>query len=465
MKVLFIQPPMGDTIGLNSVFLAEPLGLEMIASCLELEHECKILDMRVDKELDSHLDHFRPHACGISCSFTPDLKRTIKIARTIKDKLKGCFVFAGGHHASQRPQDFIGSPVDAVVLGNGEEVCMELIRKLENGERPEGLSAFFPTSRPTGVADEVLDVAFPEMKGLPLPARHLVERYRQYYQMGLEWPVYSVETARGCPYHCRFCSVWDLYGGRRRDGPEEDILNDLISIKGKHVFFTDDLFFLDAERSESLALEIRKAKIKKYYTCQARADWVVKNRGAVRLWKEAGLKRIFIGLESASDHGLKRHKKGYGSNVNEEALYFLEEVGVSVNGQFIVEPDFTLMDFKALMDYVLKRKIAFPSFTILTPLPGTDLYRERKEDLITEDPEMFDLFHSVLPTRIPLKSFYREFAMLYRESYFRRSIKLPSYRILRYLTSPDRIKRLISTTRNLRALCDPDTYIKAHSKV
>lgn len=301
------------------------------------------------------------------------------------------------------------------------------------------------------------------MAGLPLPARQLVDKYRTRYQMGLEWPVYSVETARGCPYRCRFCSVWELYGGRRRERTVQEIVEDLGSIDGEHVFFTDDLFFLDDKRAETIALEIKRAGIKKHYTCQSRADGIIRQREAVRLWKEIGLRRIFVGLESTNDAGLQIINKGYDSRTNERALEILDEIGVTVNGQFIVAPEFSLEDFQSLLDYVKRKSIAFPSFTILTPLPGTQFYREKGAELLTEDPEMYDLFHSVLPTRLPLDDFYRAFARLYKESYFGRSHWLPTYRILRYLLSVDGARRFFVTTNNLRELCRAESYLKAHN--
>jgi radical SAM superfamily enzyme YgiQ (UPF0313 family) len=239
-------------------------------------------------------------------------------------------------------------------------------------------------------------------------------------------------------------------------------VEELGTLQGKFVFFTDDLFFLDGDRMERLALEIRRAGIRKQYTCQSRADGIVRHEGVVRLWKEIGLRRVFVGLESTTDAGLRSVRKGYGSPTNAEALEILDRLGLSVNGQFIVDPAFTLEEFRALRAYVRERRIAFPSFTILTPLPGTSFHRERAGEMETADPEMFDLFHCVLPTRLPLQRFYEEFATLYREGYFGPGLRLPTYRILRYLCTPERIRRFIRTTRNLRGLCQARTYLEAH---
>lgn len=83
-------------------------------------------------------------------------------------------------------------------------------------------------------------------------------------------------------------------------------------------------------------------------------------------------------------------------------------------GAFIVDPDFTQEDFQQLKQYRESRGIIYPQFTILTPLPGTDLYERRKGELVTQDYRLFDALHAVLPTRLPREVFYKEFAGLYR---------------------------------------------------
>ncbi len=84
-------------------------------------------------------------------------------------------------------------------------------------------------------------------------------------------------------------------------------------------------------------------------------------------------------------------------------------------GAFIVDPGWEQDDFARLREYVSEREITHTQFTVLTPLPGTQLYRERREELLTEDYSCFDTLHAVLPTRLPRDEFYRNFADLYRQ--------------------------------------------------
>lgn len=80
---------------------------------------------------------------------------------------------------------------------------------------------------------------------------------------------------------------------------------------------------------------------------------------------------------------------------------------------FNVDPRWTKPDFDALIDYVRRLKISFPQFTILTPLPGTEFFREKINELTTRNYELFDFLHSVLPTRLPTREFYENMARLY----------------------------------------------------
>ena len=76
---------------------------------------------------------------------------------------------------------------------------------------------------------------------------------------------------------------------------------------------------------------------------------------------------------------------------------------------------FTKKDFEGLRSYVKKLKLDFAGFAVLTPLPGTDLYREVEAKLITRDYYFFDFIHTVLPTELPLKAFYKEYLNLYKK--------------------------------------------------
>jgi radical SAM superfamily enzyme YgiQ (UPF0313 family) len=244
-----------------------------------------------------------------------------------------------------------------------------------------------------------------------------VQRYRKRYFIGFQRPVFSMETTRGCPYTCNFCSVWEMYERTYRAKSPEAVLEDLERCDGDEIFFTDDLFFLDARRAIELADAIRKTGKKKRYTAQIRADSVAKHPEIVDAWRPIGLTRTFIGMEATDDEGLAKVEKKAHIEQTEKAIRYLADAGVEIQGSFIVHPDWKRDDFQKLAQFVRERPITFASFSILTPLPGTKLHRERLGEITNHDPELMDVFHAVLPTTLSLEDFYSEFAALYRNAY------------------------------------------------
>jgi radical SAM superfamily enzyme YgiQ (UPF0313 family) len=141
---------------------------------------------------------------------------------------------------------------------------------------------------------------------------------------------------------------------------------------------------------------------------------------------EAGLDMVLMGLESVDQEMLKRIRKGNKIDNNIKAIEILHSLKVKIWGAFIVDPAWDETQFKQLADFVNAYNIECPQFTILTPLPGTVLYEEVKDQLITHDPSYFDFLHTVLPTKLPLDQFYQQIAKLYHET----GMKLGSLREL-----------------------------------
>jgi radical SAM superfamily enzyme YgiQ (UPF0313 family) len=134
------------------------------------------------------------------------------------------------------------------------------------------------------------------------------------------------------------------------------------------------------------------------------------------MWRDVGLERVFVGLESFRDEDLGYVGKGSTTDDNRRAVAVLHDVGVEVYASFILRPEFTPDDFSRLRDYCHELDLDFASFAVLTPLPGTDLMEQVEDRLITDDYDFFDFIHTVLPTALPLEAFYSEYARLYAQA-------------------------------------------------
>jgi radical SAM superfamily enzyme YgiQ (UPF0313 family) len=193
----------------------------------------------------------------------------------------------------------------------------------------------------------------------------------------------------------------------------EKVVEELAGIQEKYVFFADDESLLDVVRMTRLAGLIREAGIRKRYFCYGRSDTITRNPELLRIWRDVGLERVFVGLEFFRDEDLDYIRKNSTSKDNETAVRILQGLGIDVYASFMVRPDFTREDFATLRMYCRRLDLNFASFAVLTPLPGTDLYAEVENRLITHDYDLFDFLHTQLPTTLPLKEFFKEFDGLY----------------------------------------------------
>jgi hopanoid C-3 methylase len=466
MRVTLVQPPQGSRFGFTKVLRVEPLGLECIGAAMQARgHEVRLLDLRLDSEatLLDHLRSRRPGAVGIACGFTSDVYTTLNTARAVRQLLPGAALFVGGHHASLIPGDFLfaGSPVDAVVIGEGEVTAAELADALERGDPPGSVPGVM--AREAGARFELREFAA-DLDTLPLPDRRLSLRYRARYHHGFSTPSACVETTRGCPFDCNFCSIWVFYQRRARRRRAQRIVEDLVEIARlgeRHVFLTDDIAFLQREAYEELADDIRAAGLRLSYACETRADLVVKYRDLFRRWRELGMDTVFLGVEKVDDAGLdsvRKRTKG-GADTNVEAIEILRRCGITPMTSLIADPAWGEEDFDRLEEFVRRMDLPNPTFTILTPLPGTELWNTAKEQLVTDDYSYFDVIHLVLPARLGTERFYQRFARLYRLAEARTKISWDALFSLLRLGLRGRgwvVRRVFGAVSDMR---DPEGYL------
>ncbi len=411
MKILLIQPAKAQkTIGGEDVFIYEPLALEYLASGVKEDHDVRILDMRIDKDLDSQMQEFKPDVVGIT-AYTVHVNTVKDLFNKIKTIDPGIFTVVGGHHATVAPEDFSNPYIDLIVMGEGVLIFKEIISRLVS-KRPfdgiAGISYLKKGERVMNPPEPITDLDI-----FPFPAREFTEKYRKYYYSEWMRPLASIRTSKGCPNRCNFCALWKLTGGKYLKRKPENIVRELSGIKEKYVFFADDESMVDAKRMKILAELIREAGIKKRYFLYGRSDTIVKNPDLIKIWKEIGLERVFVGLEFFRDEDLKYINKGSTVENNKEAIKILNSNGIEIYASFIVRPDFNAEDFKEFKEYCRGMELNFASFAVLTPLPGTDLYEEVKDRLITHDYDLFDFLHTQLPTKLPLKEFFNNLNSLY----------------------------------------------------
>ncbi len=417
MRILLVQPAPFEPgrLGLeNVIWMSEPVALAQLAAMVP-EHEVRIIDMRLeeDLELNKVLLEFQPQLVGTT-SMTTDCYQAKAVLEAAKGTLgRGCFTIVGGHHPTLSPADFEDDCVDAIALGEGEETFEELIAHLAAGGSFNELHAinglrfredsgqWFTTAKRTQNRD---------LDSFPPPARHLIRRRPSDYFFMTAGPMASISTSRGCSFDCNFCAIWEFYERKTRFLSAKAICDRLEEIEEKVVFFLDDNFLTNRKRLGELCDEIERRGIKKYYCTQGRTDFIADNPEMMKRLRDAGLIMVLSGYESNEENGLDFLLKRNTVDKNRRAAKVMQDLGIISTGIFMVRQDFEEEDFDRLYAHINELGVAIPLISILTPLPGTQLFRERYEELLTTDARFFDLLHSVLPTKLPRERFYAKFA-------------------------------------------------------
>jgi radical SAM superfamily enzyme YgiQ (UPF0313 family) len=416
MRVLLVMPTPFENgrLGLeNVVWLSEPVALTAVGAAVP-EHEVHVLDMRLEPEtaLANALVELMPDVVGTT-SMTTDAyqaKAVLRMARAIRPQ---ALTVVGGHHPTLCPDEFDVDYVDVVVQGEGELTFRELVQRWES-QRVTG-DRTFPGVRGVRYRDPAGEmVANPKreqtarLDDLPVPDRRLIAKYEgRYFFTGVR-PMASIFTSRGCSFDCNFCAIWEFYERRTRFLSAKRIVDQLEACDEPFVFVLDDNFLTSAKRATELCDELERRGVHKYWMTQGRTDFAADHPELMARLAKNGLVMVLSGYESNDDDNLAALRKKNTWAKNQRANEVMRELGIFMTGIFMVRPDWDVADFDRLYEYVRSLAIAIPLFTVLTPLPGTQLHRAYRDALLTTDLRLFDLLHAVLPTKLPREQFYKE---------------------------------------------------------
>ena len=420
MKVLLVWPKSrNEVLGWGDLgAVAEPLALEYLAAGLRLDgHEPTILDLRLHPDaLAATLRDFAPDMVGVT-AFSMHVRTALAICAEVKARRPGCLTIAGGHHATFLPEDFFEPQVDFVVSGEGVAPLRRLLAALaEPGPLPDipglwsrGAGGGFRS----GGAPPPLDI-----DALPMPERSLTAADRHAYFVDWMKPVALIRTTAGCPYRCTFCSLWKIMDGQYLKRDIDRVVEEMATIPEEFVFLVDDEAFINGRRMRALAEALRRAGLRKRYFAYCRMDSLVRHREVLRAWRGIGLERLFVGVDAVTKKDLDEYHKRMSVARIEEGFQIARELDIEIFAQFVVNTDYTRRDFQRLVRFIEHHRVRYPSFTVLTPIPGTEL-------LATFDPvihrqpngrpdwDLFDCQNAVTATRLPPAEFRREYQNLY----------------------------------------------------
>ena len=444
MKILLISPERERRKEEAFLFKIPFLNLPYVAAVTPPKVEVKILDETSEKiDFDEKVD-----LVGITAQ-TPVAPRAYQIAGEFKKR--GVPVVMGGVHASMLPEEAL-SHVDAVVIGEAEEVWPILIEDFRNGKLKR-------TYQGNGFVDP---------SRFPLPRRELLDG-------GSYLPLKLIETTRGCPHHCDFCGVSKFFGFRYRKRPMAEIDRELRSLfrKGPVMhqaskkalsFFSKDLpYFLkrrllyiidsnvacDRQFARDLASLLKEYDLLWYGHAPVSAAF---DEELMKTFSQSGCIALNVGFESFSLRNLQTMGKGFNQPFRyAEAVRRIHDQGIGIMGTFIVGLDDDDPGvFQRIIDFCIGEKLDWALAFIMAPYPGTESFSRLQKEarLLCRDWEKYDSLRAVYqPLGMSVEELEKGMRRIWKEvfsvsSVYKRILKKPWIHPLFYLAMNWQFHRL-----------------------
>jgi len=366
MKILLLSPgwPKGRLWG-ELGFKFPTLSLAALAAVTPPEWEVAFHDDAIrPTPLDTDADVIALTA------MTAQANRAYELADAFRER--GKTVVMGGFHASNLPDEALAH-VDSVVVGEGELAWPLLLADLQNG-------ALQRTYRADGLIDTTL---------IPSARREIFKGSGHLFTN-------TIQTTRGCPFDCEFCSVTAFYGRKYRKRPVGQVLAELQELRkaNSFVFFVDDNIVADRRYSLELFEGMKGMGLK--WLSHAPIDFAA-DRELLALAGESGCVGMFVGFESLNQDALV----AMGKVTNRAASYMeyarlFRDNGIGILGSFVMGCDNdTSAVFEQTLRFCEDARLEAAIFPILTPYPGTTVRRrlEAEGRIINNNWRDYDMEH------------------------------------------------------------------------
>lgn len=372
-KLLLVNPVGKRGAGLvrSKESIYPPMALGIIAALTPDNWEVEIID-----ENFTPFEYKDADLIGFT-SLTSTVTRCYDLAKEYrKNKIP---TVIGGIHASMRPME-AKNYIDTVVVGEAEDIWGQLIEDFEKHR-----------------LKEIYRSKTPSMKNHVSPR---IDLYHPDYSFG------SVQTTRGCPMKCEFCSVHTFNGSKYRLRNIEKSVHDFMSVDKDYIYLVDDNFAGYSKQSREHAMSFLKGIISEKST----KSWagsssmnVADDDELLRLMQDSGCKMVFLGIESELIDQLEQANKKTNLKIGvdkfSEVYKKIHDHRIAVMGAFIFGLDNdTPETIQRRTEYILQSDIDIMQATILTPLPGTLLFKRYLEEgrlLYTNFPEDWDRYNYI----------------------------------------------------------------------
>lgn len=350
--------------------LFPPLGLATLAAYCSPDDEIELQDEHVE-EINSDDS---PDIVVIQVYIT-NAFRSYQLAEHYRKR--GIYVCLGGLHVSSLPDEALPH-ADSIFIGPGEDTFPQFL-------------ADFKTKR----TKRIYQNAKRNIEDIPPIRRDLIKR-------NLYLVPNSIVVSRGCPHHCDFCYKDAFFEGGKSFYTQrvDAALKEIERLPGKHLYFLDD-HLLSNQKFSSALFDGMKG-MNRVFQGASTIDAILRGN-FIEKAAEAGLRSIFVGFETLSNANLSQSnkKQNIGKDYG-EAIQRLHSLGIMINGSFVFGLDDDNKDvFKRTVDWGVKQGLTTSTYHILTPYPGTRLYKSMKEQgrILHEDWSLYDTRHVVYETK------------------------------------------------------------------
>jgi radical SAM superfamily enzyme YgiQ (UPF0313 family) len=371
-----------------------PLNLPYLAAVTPNHYHIEVLDENIEP-----FEYREADIVGIT-AYTASVYRAYQIATIYREK--GIPTVMGGIHVSMMPEEATHY-CDAVVVGEAESIWPKVLEDFEAGKLQKQYKG-----------------TWTNLENLPFPRRDILRT--PYYQWG------SIQTSRGCPMNCTFCSVTAFNGQRFRRRPLDAVIEELDQIPQKRILITDDNIIghgeKDLEWTHAFFSRILGKGIKKIFFAQS-SILLGEDPELIRLASRAGLKIVFIGMESINPKALKSYNKIINLNRLQQNRYIelvnrIRKGGIAFLGAFVLGGDEdNLSSFHHTLKFINSSHVDVLQITKPTPLPGTQLWEKlnKKNRIINHNfPLAWDDYRLTkmvfVPSQISIEDVYMGFTYL-----------------------------------------------------
>jgi len=420
MKILLVEPPM------QSFMLARadwfPMGITYLAGSAKREgHEVLIYNGEHDPNLDylnltTYSDNyhlyvealndyghstwkkfskvmgdFKPDILGIT-GFSVKWTSAQRIASLGKDFDPNMPVIMGGQHASIMTDSVLKNPnIDFVARGEGEETLIEFLREVEgekNWKNVDGLSF-----KNEGIHHNQSRELLKDLDQLAFPARECLYDIENYSPQSLA----KLFSSRGCPFKCTYCGTQNIWTYELRHHSPRRIVEEIEHVKKQYheTYFTffDDVFAINKKQVMKLLDTMIESKVDINWDCLTRAHLV--SDKLLSKMKQAGCKKIDIGVESGSDKVLLDTQKGMTVKQLEKGAKLIQKHKIFLYCFLMIGlPTENEEDVQMTKDFLMRVKPDWAGISIFTPIPGTKAYKDLEaQGKIPKEPEFEKFSH------------------------------------------------------------------------